>query len=191
MINLKCFAIAIGFIIMQAMAGGVVKGTIHGSPKKIVNALIYIEEVNQTFAPPAKHAELDQKNLLFQPHVLPVLKGTVVDFLNGDNVRHNVFSPSLEKYNLGTWPTGEIKSRTFDKTGVYVQLCNVHAEMEGYVVVLQNPFFCLTKKDGLFEIKDVPPGTYVLKAWQEKLKKIQEQKIAVTDKKETNVNFTF
>jgi len=183
--------IMLGLAALQAFAGGTIKGAIQGPPKKAVNALIYIEEVNQAYAPPAKHAEMDQKNLVFEPHVLPVIKGSVVDFLNGDDVRHNVFSPSQEKYNMGTWPKGEIKGRTFDKLGVYVQLCNVHAEMEGFIVVLQNPYYCLTKKDGVFEIKDVPPGTYVLKAWQEKLKKTQEQKITVTDNQVTEVNFAF
>jgi plastocyanin len=190
-INAVFGAIAICLIVVPVISGGIIKGSIQGSPKKMVNAVVYIETVDQAFAPPVKHAVMDQKNLVFIPHVLPVLRGTAVDFLNSDNVRHNVFSPSEEKYNMGTWPSGEIKSRVFDKPGVYVQLCNVHAEMEGYIVVLQNPYFHLTEKDGKFEIKDVPPGSYVVKAWQEKLKKVQEQTVTVTENQETVITFTF
>ena len=191
-IKIVLITIAVFSCSLQVLAGGTVHGSIQStSPKKLLNAVIYIDQISTPVAPSAKHEVMDQKNLLFIPHVLPIIKGTTVDFLNSDNVRHNVFSPSKEQYNLGTWPTGEVKSRTFDKEGVYVQLCNVHAEMEAYIVVLQNPYFCLTKKDGLFKIGKVPAGTYVLKAWQEKLKKVMEQTITVVDGQEIVANFTF
>ena len=62
----------------------------------------------KTFPAPKEHAKIDQMNLVFIPHVLPVLVGTTVDFLNSDAVLHNVFSPDAcaEKFNLGTWPQG-------------------------------------------------------------------------------------
>jgi plastocyanin len=175
-----------------AVAAGTIKGKIESSsPKKLANAVVYIDQAPGSFAPPAQHERMDQRGMTFIPHILPVVAGTTVDFLNNDNVRHNVFSPSQEKYNLGTWPTGEIKPHVFDKVGVYVQLCNVHPEMEAYVVVLQNPFFHLTGKDGTFEISSVPPGTYVLTAWHEKLKKPVQQTVIVVDGKETTVTFSY
>lgn len=69
------------------------------------NAIIYIEKIEgKTFAAPKDHALIDQKNLIFIPHVLPVVAGTTVDFLNSDGVLHNVFTPDkcAEKFNLGT-----------------------------------------------------------------------------------------
>ena len=92
---------------------------------------------------------MDQKNLAFVPHVLPVVVGTTVDFLNSDQVLHNVFTPDkcAGKFNLGTWPKGETRSVKFDQTGCSpVMLCNVHPEMEGFVVVLQNPYAGVTDK---------------------------------------------
>ena len=95
-----------------------------------------------------------------------------MEFLNSDPVGHNVYWPSISgnkklAHNLGTWPKGERKSFQFNDPGVAPLLCNVHPEMSGYVVVVGTPYFAVTDKDGAFEIKDVPPGTYTLKTWSE------------------------
>ena len=127
-------------------------------------------------------------NKKFTPHVLPVVTGTTVRFLNSDPVGHNVFSPE-GKYNLGTWPQGETKDHRFDKPGVYTQLCRVHAEMEAYVVVLDTPYFATTNKAGAFEITNVPPGQYTLVVWSEKLKELK-QPITVAAGKPVSVDLT-
>ncbi|MFQ5843863.1 MAG: carboxypeptidase regulatory-like domain-containing protein [Planctomycetota bacterium] len=153
-------------------AGGTIAGTVKGRPKRYLKrgVLVYLEKVKGEFPPPKEHALMDQKNMRFVPHILPILVGTTVDFLNSDSVAHNVFSPDGEKYNLGTWPQGKTRSYTFKRTGVYSQLCHVHAEMEAFIVVLQNPHFARAGEDGKYEIKDVPPGTYTLVAWNERMK---------------------
>jgi hypothetical protein len=131
---------------------------------------------------------MDQKNLVFVPHTLPIVLGTTVDFLNSDSVRHNVFSPDYP-YNLGTWPQGQIKSQPFTKQGVFAQLCNVHPEMEAYIVVLQNPYFAVTDAEGKYAIKGVPAGKYTLKLWQEKLKKPLSSEVTVPESGAVAVNF--
>jgi hypothetical protein len=123
----------------------------------------------------------------FIPHVVALLKGGTVVFNNSDAVRHNVFTPDGEKYNLGTWGQGETKSYTFKSVGVYHQLCNVHPEMLGFVVVLDNPYFAVSGDDGKFEIKNVPPGTYTLKTWSEKLPETSRQ-VTVTAGGTANVH---
>ena len=136
------------------------------------NTVVYIENAKGTFNPPSKNVVMNQKNLVFIPHVLPVVAGTTVDFLNSDDVLHNVFSPDkCCKFDLGTYAKGVSKSQKFDKAGSQaVLLCNVHPEMEAYVVVLQNPYFALTDKEGNFKIENVPAGNYTLKVWNEKLR---------------------
>lgn len=138
------------------------------------NAVIYIEKIEgKSFEAPKEHALMNQENLTFIPHVLSIVAGTTIDFRNSDEVLHNVFSPDkcANKFNLGTWPKGEIRSFTFDNVGCTpVLLCNVHPEMEAFVVVLQNPYFAISEKDGTYIIKDVPPGKYTLTIWHEKLK---------------------
>lgn len=137
------------------------------------DVVVYIQQAPGTF-PAGRPVEMDQRKMQFVPHVLPVVAGTTVKFLNSDPTPHNVFSPNNEKYNLGTWPQGQTKDYAFSKCAkfpcVYTQLCRVHPEMEGYVVVLQNPFFAVTNKDGHYEIENVPPGSYSLAVWHAKAK---------------------
>src|SRR5262249_31828350 len=135
------------------------------------NAVFYIEKMGERrFAPPPAPVLLDQVNLKFVPHVLPVLVGTTVAFPNSDEIRHNVFSPGPPRFDLGTYPQKTTKYHLFDRPGVWTMLCNVHAEMSAYVVVTETPYFARTDKDGKFVLKDVPPGKYMLKIWHEKAK---------------------
>ncbi len=156
------------------------------------DAVIYIVKIpSKTFPAPKDHAVMDQKNLKFVPHVLPVLVGTTVDFLNSDDVLHNVFCPDkcADKFNLGSWPKGHTKSYTFNEPGCAATLlCNVHPEMEGYVVVVETPYFSVSAADGSYTIKDVPPGKYTLKIWHEKLKG-QEVAVEVPAKGNAAVDF--
>jgi len=155
--------------------GGTVTGTvkIRGAAQP---AVVYVETAPGNFPPPAAHARLDQQKMAFLPYMLPVLVGTTVDFLNHDAVTHNVFSPDGESYNLGSWAKGDTRSYTFKKAGVYTQLCSIHPEMEGFVVVLQNSYYATTDKAGNFKIANVPDGHYVLRVFSKKLKKPEKDK---------------
>ena len=134
---------------------------------------VYVDAIpGKTFPAPAKSPVADQKHMTFVPHVLVVLKGTTVQFLNSDPVGHNVYWPSVSgnkklAHNMGTWPQGQQKAFVFNDLGVASLLCNVHPEMSGYVVVVPTLYFAVTDKDGNFEIKDVPDGSYTLKTWSE------------------------
>ncbi len=111
------------------------------------DAVVFIEKVGDNkYDVPSEHGIVDQVNLVFLPHVLAVQKGTTVDFPNNDQVRHNVFSPPdcCNQFNLGTYDVGASKPVTFDKSCEVPLLCNVHAEMSAFVVVLDNPYFSVT-----------------------------------------------
>jgi plastocyanin len=177
-----------------AAAGGTIEGTVK-APALASNAdaVVYILQVPGTFAPSAKPADMDQRNMQFVPHVLPIVVGTLVRYLNSDSTQHNVFSPDHEKYDLGTWAQGQTKDHKFDKCAkapcAYVQLCRVHPEMEGYVVVLQNPFFAVTSPDGRYKIDNVPPGAYSLAVWHAK-GKTAPKPVTVDAAKPAVVDFT-
>ena len=174
-------------------AGGVIEGTIKATGlASNADAVVYIQQMPGSFPAPAKAADIDQRSMQFTPHVLPIVAGMTVRFLNSDPTPHNVFSPDHEKYNLGTWPQGQTKDHTFAKCAkapcVYVQLCRVHPEMEGYVVVLQNPFYAVSGKDGRYKLDNVPPGSYSLGVWHAKLK-APPKPVAVDGAKPAVVDF--
>jgi plastocyanin len=176
----------IAAILITFAAVPLVAGEIHGKVtakglRDSSDAVVYIEKVpGKTFPPPSIHVRIDQKNMQFTPHVLPILIGTTVDFLNSDSVLHNVFSPDAcaDRMNLGTWPQGQVKSYTFKKQCFATLLCKVHPEMDGYVAALPTPYFAVTSPNGSYEIKDVPDGTYDVKVWHPRLK-ATEKSVAV------------
>lgn len=160
-----------------AATGGNVTGAVNHPSAGSFPTVVFIERATGgTFPPPTAHAVIDQKGKAFAPHVLPVVAGTTVDFLNGDDFEHSVFSPDGEKYDLGKWGQGQKRSYTFKRAGVYTQLCNLHPEMIGYVVVLETPLFALADQQGRFQIQNVPAGTWALKVWNERLRPAQLQK---------------
>jgi plastocyanin len=173
-------------------AGGIIGKVKAKGVKNSGDAIIYINKIDgKTFPAPKEHSRIDQKNLMFVPHVLPVLSGTTVDFINSDDVLHNVFSPDkcCDKFNLGSWPKGQMKSFTFKEPGCAATLlCNVHPEMEGYVYVVETPYYAVSAKDGSYEINDIPPGKYTLKIWHEKLKG-KEVAVEVPEKGKATVDF--
>jgi plastocyanin len=179
--------------VMTAAAGGTIEGTVKVTGQTSnADAVVFVQQAPGPFTAPAKPAEMDQRSMKFVPHVLPILVGTTVRFLNSDPTQHNVFSPDYEKYNLGTWPQGQTKDHTFDKCAkapcAYVQLCRVHPEMEAYIVVLQNPFFAVTGADGHYKIDNVPPGNYSLGVWHAK-GKAQPKPVTVDASKPGVVDF--
>ncbi len=187
-------AIALFLLINTQAYAGDIKGQVNTEAAKTkykANTVVYIEKADGNFKPPVKNPHMDQKNLTFIPRVLPILVGTTVDFMNNDDVLHNVFSPDAcaGKFNLGSWKKGEIRTHKYDKVSCQsVLLCNVHPEMEAYVIVLQNPYYAVTDKDGNFTIKNVPAGKYILKVWNEKLK-AGSQEITVTAGGKSDIKF--
>lgn len=141
-------------------AGDIVGALSVGQPEQ---AVVYVEKVPGTFA--GNHAKIDQQNKVFTPFVLPVVQGTLVEFHNSDDMQHNVFGVGADEFNLGNWTKGIVRQHTFNKLGEVSILCNVHPEMEAYVLVLQNPYFALPDSGGKFRIAGVPAGEYVVKAW--------------------------
>ena len=149
-------------------------GTIHGKVSGVNGeSVVYVEAIaGKTFPAPAQHTLIDQKGLMFVPHIAVVQQGASVDFLNSDSVSHNVFWPSISGnkklgHNLGTWPHGQKQAFKFDNPGIVSLLCNVHPEMAAYLIVSPTPYFAQTDASGEFKIDNVPDGAYTVTAWHE------------------------
>jgi plastocyanin len=144
------------------------------------DAVVYLVGGKGTVIP--KSGEVDQKNLIFIPHVLAVPVGSKVSFKNSDKVNHNIFSADVcKKFNLGTYNPGMSRDVVFDKPCVVNLLCNVHSEMSGYVVAVNSNYYDVTGADGKFSIGNVPAGTYEVVAWSEKLKPQGKTMVTVAD----------
>ena len=189
----------------QAMAGKITGTVKVNGLRSPVDILVYLVK-----APPVQEDLsktkfiMDQQNLTFNPHILPIPVGASVDFPNNDKVDHNIFSLSrTKKFNLGSYKPGDSKAVLFDKPGIVELRCDVHAEMAAYIMVLKNPYFSVTDDQGRFEIpdskhleqngikgiKDLPAGNYVLKIWHEKLK-TQKQMVTIPENGDVSVEIT-
>jgi plastocyanin len=157
----------------------------------IKDFIVYIDQsMPGANAPPAKTLQIViQKDATFRPHVLPVVVGTTVEWPNNDEIYHNVFSISQAKpFDLGFYRSHEVKRIKFDKPGRVDIFCSIHTKMSCVVLVLENPFFAVVDKNGNYKIPSLPPGTYQLKAWHERLPP-QERSITVTEKGIVLANF--
>lgn len=133
---------------------------------------VYLEEVPGTWAPPAAHAVLDQRDREFTVDLLPVLPGTSVDFTNHDTIFHNIFSFSKPNdFDLGRRGGGETVTRVFDKLpakgiGVVSANCEIHSNMKATILIMRNPFWTVVPEaGGGFRLDGIPPGTYRLTGW--------------------------
>src|SRR5208283_4441282 len=163
------------FLLITALATASAAGTIEGKVSS-GKSVVYVDTIQgKSFPAPSQQPVMDQKGLVFSPHILIVQVGTTVEFQNSDTVQHNVFWPSLsgtkkEGHNLGTWPKGEKRPFKFDQPGVVPLLCNVHPEMSGYIIVSPTPYFAETDASGNYKIENVPDGKYNVVAWHEGMK---------------------
>ena len=168
--------LSLSIILVLTLAAAAFAGTIkarylQGNPP---SSTWILSQARPSRRPPQKPL-MDQKGLVFSPHLLIVQAGTTVEFQNSDSVQHNVFWPSIsgnkkEGHNLGTWPKGEKRPFTFDTPGVVPLLCNVHPEMSGYIIVSPTPYFAETDASGNYKIENVPDGKYNVVAWHEGMK---------------------
>jgi len=165
----------ITLLLVTAVAAAAVAGTIEGkiSPGKSV---VYVDTIQgKTFPAPTQTPLVEHKGMMFSPHILVIQQGMTVEFLNSDNVQHNVFWSAISGnkklgHNLGTWPKGEKRSFKFDQPGVVPLLCNAHPEMAGYIIVSPTPYFAETDDNGNYKLENVPDGKYNLVAWHEGMK---------------------
>jgi plastocyanin len=122
----------------------------------------------RTSSAPARRITLLQKNKRFDPHVLVVEVGTLVDFPNRDPFFHNVFSLfDGKRFDLGLYEAGSTRSVHLDRPGVCYIFCNIHPEMSAVIVVVNSPYFAVSNASGEFEIPNVPAGRYRLNVWAE------------------------
>jgi plastocyanin len=166
-----------------------------GKDGAVENVFIYVKDGlgNRTFPAPAEPVTLDQKGCHYTPHVLGIQIGQPLQIINSDDTLHNVHGlPKANKeFNQGQPIQGMKMTHTFSTKEVMIPFkCDVHGWMNAWIGVLDHPFYAVTTADGTFSLKGLPPGTYTIEAWHEKLG-TQTQTITVGPKETKDVAFTF
>ncbi|HSL23563.1 MAG TPA: carboxypeptidase regulatory-like domain-containing protein [Vicinamibacterales bacterium] len=136
-------------------------------------------------------ALMDQRDETFVPHVLAIMAGTTVEFLNSDRTYHNVFSLSRERpFDLGRYPRGKSKFVRFDRPGIVRVFCDIHSHMSAYILVFGHRYFALSDAEGRFAIDNVPPGTYTVAVWNEAFSRELRRVSVPDDGGEVELNVT-
>ena len=135
---------------------------------------------------------INQAGCNYSPHVIGVMAGQKVKFLNPDGTLHNVHAMCKinPEFNVAMPDFRKEMEVSFDKPEfMFPVRCDVHPWMQAWMAVMPQPFFALTGPDGKFEIKNIPAGTYTIEAWHEKLKS-KTATVTVTDDLTQKVDFT-
>ena len=160
------------------------------------NVLICIRRglEGKKFALPAEPVVLLQKGCTYTPHLLGIMVGQTLIVRNGDPLTHNIHGLPVKnsEFNFGQSKQGMENSLVFDAPEVLIRVkCDVHPWMQAWIGVLADPFFAVTGDDGTFTLKGLPPGTYTVGAWHEKLKPEQTQEVTLGAKEKKELNFKF
>ena len=135
------------------------------------NVVVWLSPGAQTPTKPSPKLpllRLTQHNKSFEPHLLVVPVGAVVQFPNRDAFFHNVFSLfEGKRFDLGLYEAGTTRNVSFDRPGVSYIFCNIHAEMSAVVIALDTPYFGISNRKGEVVIPQVPVGRYTMRVWYE------------------------
>ena len=184
----KMFLFVVVVLLCVGAQAGTVTGKVSGAS---ADTVVWVDDPSGKTEAPANPFTMDQKGLLFSPHILVVPVGATVEFVNSDPVQHNVFWTSIGgnkklSKNLGTWPKGEKRSFKFDNPGPVPLLCNVHPEMSAYIVVVPTPYHAVTNANGEYTIENVPDGPHTITVWHEGMKQ-QTSQITVSGSTKADV----
>lgn len=156
----------------------------------LANAVVTITDIKSGKKLDTKKVTLDQKGCEYQPHVLAFPAGSTVEILNPDGILHNVHSYSKvnSPFNMAQPKFKKNLDVKIDKPEAIEVKCDVHGWMQGWLVATESPYVAVTDNSGNFKLTDVPPGSYTVEVWHEKLGK-NTQKVTVKAKEDAKVSF--
>ncbi|MHB8418638.1 MAG: carboxypeptidase regulatory-like domain-containing protein [Myxococcales bacterium] len=152
-----------------------------GAGNGVKNAVVALTDIHSGKKLVPADATLDQSKCSYIPHVQAVPVGTNLVVINSDGVLHNVHATetAVTVFNYAMPIKGQkTPPKKLDKAGLISLKCDVHGWMNGAIAVEDNPYFAVTGDDGSFTLADVPPGSYTVQVWHERLG-TQDQKVTV------------
>lgn len=165
-----------------------------GSGGALANAVVALEGIRRGKKPDTAPLVLDQRRCDYIPHVQSATAGATIDILNSDDILHNVHGYLDRRetiFNLAMPLKGQKITKTLNRPGVISLQCDAgHTWMDATIVVADSPYHATTRADGKFAIGDVPPGSYKLKAWHERLGTV-ERDVTVASGADTPIEIAF
>jgi len=168
-----------------------------GDGGSLGNVFVYVQSgISGSFPAPTTAVVLDQKGCHYTPHVFGVQVGQPIEIINSDATLHNVHATpkTNQEFNTAQPIQGMKTQHTFTAKEADVVIpfkCDVHGWMNAFAGVLDHPYFAVSGADGSFSIPNLPPGTYTLAAWHERLG-TQTMSVTVAAKEaKADANFTF
>jgi plastocyanin len=171
--------------------------TFVGEGGALGNVFVYVQSgLTGSFPAATTPVTLDQKACRYTPHVFGVQVGQPIDIVNSDATLHNIHATpkTNQEFNTAQPIQGMKTQHTFTAKEADVVIpfkCDVHGWMNAYVGVLDHPYFAVTKPDGSFSIPNLPPGSYTLAAWHERLGTQTMQLTVAAKESKSDANFTF
>ena len=160
------------------------------------NVFVYVKQgldPAYSFEVPPAPVVLDQKGCIYTPRVLGVRVGQAIQMVNSDPTLHNVHSLPMtnSEFNLPMPKQFGKMSKVFTTPEVMVRFkCDVHAWMAAWVGVVAHPYFAVSDASGAFKLPGLPPGTYTVEAWHEKLGK-KTMQVTIGPSQAQAASFTF
>jgi len=147
---------------------------------------------DRTFDVPTQPVVVEQKGCMYSPHVLAIRANQALHVVNDDPTSHNIHpTPANNREWNKAEPPGTSMDESFAREEIAIPVkCNLHPWMHGYVAVFKHPYFAVSGKDGSFGLSSLPPGTYTIKAWHEKLG-TSTQTITIGANETKEISFVF
>ncbi len=164
------------------------------------NVVVYLEgvEAGKGWSIPDDGVLLDQQECRFTPQVVVLPKGEPLVIQNSDPVLHNIHARetfgrvhrtifNIAQPDQGSRLTQRVRPRRSNLVEVE---CDAHEFMHAWMLVVANPYYAKVDQAGAFSIAEVPPGTYLVKAWHPTLG-TQEQEVTIAPNGTMEVAITF
>lgn len=166
-----------------------------GKDGDLENVVVYLKDdfSQYQFAAPQAPVTITQKGCMYEPHVLALETGQSLQVVNADPVTHNIHPVPKDnrEWNESQPPGAAPFDQSFAHEEIAIPVkCNIHPWMKAYIAVFSDPYFAVTGKDGSFDLKNVPQGTYTLVAWHE-LYGPQEQTVTIGPKESKTIQIKF
>lgn len=152
----------------------------------LANVLVWVDGIAVGKPlPDVRRQTLTIERCRFEPRVLAVASGSTINVFSRDRTVHEARfyreGDGEPVEYIHTVDAGQVvpSEKIASTPGIVEVRCAQHPWARAYVAVFDHPYFAITDENGSFKIDSLPPGTYTLKVWHERLAKPTEQRVVV------------